>query len=149
MGVESFLLVSTLRVIIGQRLVRRLTSDREEYKLTAPELAELEKKVDLEKILKVLKDEKHLPAKATVKDIPFYKPKEGGESADGYTSRMGIHEILNVSHGIRDLMLKGSSADQIEEFAKKEGMLTMLEDGIYKAARGITTIEEVLRVITE
>ena len=149
MGVESFLLVSTLRVIIGQRLVRRLTPDREEYKLTAPELAELEKKVDLEKILKVLKDEKHLPAKATVKDIPFYKPKEGGESADGYTSRMGIHEILNVSHGIRDLILKGSVADEIEALAKKEGMLTMLEDGIYKASRGITTIEEVLRVVSE
>jgi type II secretory ATPase GspE/PulE/Tfp pilus assembly ATPase PilB-like protein len=62
---------------------------------------------------------------------------------------MGIHEILPVSHGIRDLILKGSPADEIEEQAKKEGMLTMLEDGIYKAARGITTIEEVLRVVTE
>jgi type II secretory ATPase GspE/PulE/Tfp pilus assembly ATPase PilB-like protein len=62
---------------------------------------------------------------------------------------MGIHEILNVSRGIRDLILKGSPADEIEAAAKKEGMLTMLEDGIYKAARGITTIEEVLRVVTE
>lgn len=149
MGAESFLLVSTLRVIIGQRLVRQLNPDREEYKLSAVELAELEKKVDLEKILKVLKEEKHLPAKATVKDIPFYKPKEGGDSADGYSHRMGIHEILNVSHEIRNLILKGSPADDIEEQAKKEGMLTMLEDGIYKCARGITTIEEVLRVITE
>ncbi len=149
MGAEAFLLVSTLRVIVGQRLVRRLTSDREEYKLTADELEELEKKVDMERILEVLKEEGHLPAKATKKDIPFYKPHEGGESPDGYTSRMGIHEILNVSHGIRDLILKGAPADEIEEAAKKEGMLTMLEDGIYKAARGITTIEEVLRVITE
>lgn len=149
MGAESFLLVSTLRVIIGQRLVRRLSSDREEYKPTGAELDELGKRVDLEKILKVLKDEKVLPAKATQKDFVFYKPKEGGVTADGYTSRMGIHEILHVSHGIRDLILKGSPADDIEEQAKKEGMLTMLEDGIYKAARGITTIEEVLRVVTE
>lgn len=149
MGAESFLLVSTLRVIIGQRLVRKLNADREEYKLSASELSELEKKVDLEKILNVLKEEKHLPAKATVEDMTFFKPKEGGESSDGYASRMGIHEILNVSHGIRDLILKGAPADDIEAQAKKEGMLTMLEDGIYKAARGVTTIEEVLRVITE
>ena len=149
MGVEAFLLVSTLRVIIGQRLVRKLTADREEYTLTAPELEQLQKKVDLERIIKVLKEEKFLPAKATAKDLTFFKPKEGGESADGYSSRMGIHEILNVSHGIRDLILKGSSADEIEAQAKREGMLTMLEDGIYKAARGITTIEEGLRVITE
>jgi type IV pilus assembly protein PilB len=149
MGAESFLLVSTLRVIIGQRLVRQLTPDREEYKLSAAELAELQKKVDLEKILGVLKEEKYLPAKATIKDIPFFKPKEGGDSSDGYHGRMGIHEILHASHEIRNLILKGSPADDIEAQAKKEGMLTMLEDGIYKAARGITTIEEVLRVITE
>ncbi len=99
--------------------------------------------------MQVLKDEKQLPPKATQKDLVFYKPKEGGESPDGYTSRMGIHEILHVSHGIRDLILKGSPADEIEAQAKREGMLTMLEDGIYKAARGITTIEEVLRVVTE
>lgn len=149
MGAESFLLVSTLRVIIGQRLVRRLTPDRVPYKPTKVELDELAERVDLDRILKVLIEEKHLPAKSTREDITFYHPKEGGETADGYTSRMGIHEILNVSHGIRDLILKGAPADDIEVAAKKEGMLTMLEDGIYKAARGITTIEEVLRVVTE
>ncbi len=149
MGAESFLLVSTLRVIIGQRLVRKLMSDREEYTPSAAELEELGKHVDLPKIVKVLIEEKHLPPNSTAKDLKFYKPKEGGMSPDGYTSRMGIHEILHVSHGIRDLILKGSPADAIEEQAKKEGMLTMLEDGIYKAARGITTIEEVLRVVTE
>lgn len=149
MGAEAFLLVSTLRVVIGQRLVRKLTADREEYRLSAAELAELQKKVDLGRILEVLKEEKHLPAKATIKDIPFFKPKEGGESSDGFRGRMGIHEILNASHEIRNLILKGAPADDIEAQAKKEGMLTMLEDGIYKCARGITTIEEVLRVINE
>lgn len=149
MGAEAFLLVSTLRVIIGQRLVRRLTSDREEYEPSKDELEALGKRVDLDKIVHVLVEEKHLPAKATPKSLRFFKPKEGGESPDGYSSRMGIHEILNVSHGIRDLILKGAPADEIEEQATKEGMLTMLEDGIYKAALGITTVEEVLRVVTE
>ena len=149
MGAESFLLVSTLRVIIGQRLVRKLTSDREPYELTKDELVLLEKKVDLERILSVLKEEKHLPAKATIKDIPFFKPKENGETAEGYKARIGIHEILPVSHEIRNLILKGAPGDDIEAQAKHEGMLTMLEDGIYKAALGITTIEEVLRVVSE
>ena len=149
MGAEAFLLVSTLRVIVGQRLVRRLMTDREEYEPTKEELEALATRVDLERIVDVLIEEKHLPPKAKPSDLKFYKPKEGGLSPDGYTSRMGIHEILHVSHGIRDLILKGAPADEIEAQAKKEGMLTMLEDGIYKAARGITTVEEVLRVVTE
>lgn len=149
MGAEAFLLVSTLRVIIGQRLVRRLNPDREEYTPTADELAVLEKRVDLSRIITVLVTEGHLKKGATKKDLVFFRPKEGGDSADGYSSRMGIHEILNVSPGIRDLILKGAPADDIEAAAKKEGMLTMLEDGIYKAARGITTVEEVLRVVSE
>ncbi len=149
MGAEAFLLVSTLRVIIGQRLVRKLRADHIEYTLSESEIKELEHSVDLERIIVALKEEKRIPDKATIKTIPFYKPKEGGESPDGYGSRIGIHEVLHVSPAIRDLIVKGSPADAIEAQAKKEGMLTMLEDGIFKAASGITTIEEVLRVISE
>ncbi|MBV9349751.1 MAG: type II/IV secretion system protein [Patescibacteria group bacterium] len=149
MGGEAFLLVSTLRVIVGQRLVRQLCADREEYRLSADELKELESRVDMEHVLSVLKEEKRVGPKATLKDIPFYKPKENGICPDGYASRIGIHEVLPVTHEVRDLIVKGATADAIEAQAKKEGMLTMLEDGIYKAVLGITTIEEVLRVITE
>lgn len=149
MDAEPFLLVSTLRVIIGQRLVRRLCSDREEYTLSAAELSQLEKAVDLDRVLAALKEEGHVPAKTTTKTIPFYKPKEGGECPDGYSSRIGIHEILPVTHAIRDLIVKGAPADEIEAQARKEGMLTMIEDGIFKAAIGVTSIEEVLRVIAE
>jgi type IV pilus assembly protein PilB len=149
MEAEPFLLVSTLRVIVGQRLVRKLCADREEKPLSENELAQLTKAVDLERVLKILKDEGRLPAKTTVKTMPFYRPKEDGVSPDGYTSRIGIHETLPVSHGIRDLILKGSPAEELEKQAKLEGMLTMIEDGVFKAACGITTIEEVLRVIAE
>lgn len=149
LGAEPFLLVSTLRVIVGQRLVRRLTPDRVEYAPNEDELAALAARVDLERIVQVLIEERHLPPRATVKDLRFFKPVVGGVSPDGYASRSGIHEILHVSRGIRDLIMKGSTADEIESHAKKEGMLTMLEDGIYKAARGVTTVEEVLRVVTE
>lgn len=149
MEVESFLLVSTLRVILGQRLVRKLASDREEYRLSEHEIKELERVADLDRVVAALKEEGHVPKKATIKSISFYRPKEGGESPDGYTSRVGIHEVLPITHAIRVLIAEGAPAEEVEKQAKIEGMLTMVEDGIFKAARGITTAEEVLRVISE
>lgn len=149
MEAEPFLLVSTLRVIVGQRLVRRLAPDRVLYTLSADEIQQLSAAVDMNRVLGVLKEEKHVPAEATIKDIPFFKPKENGASPDGYAGRIGIHEVLPVTHEIRELILKHASADEIEVQAKREGMLSMTEDGIFKAALGITTIEEVLRVVTE
>lgn len=149
MGAEAFLLVSTLRVIVGQRLVRKLTPAREPYTLSEEEAKRLTSSVDVEKVLAVLKEEGHADKKATLRTLPFYRPKETKEDADGYAGRIGIHEILPVTHGIRDLILKGAPADELEAAAKKEGMLTMLEDGIFKAASGVTTIEEVLRVVSE
>lgn len=148
MGIESFLLVSTLNVIIAQRLIRRLSSKKEKYFLTKAGLESLEKIVDLDRVLKVLRDEKIVDTKAEWKDIPFYKPKATADD-DGYHSRIGIHEVLVVTDTIKEMVMKAATADQIEDQAKKEGMLTMLEDGIYKAARGVTTIEEVLRVISQ
>lgn len=148
MGVETFLLVSTLRVAIGQRLVRRLTEDKEPYTLSADERAELEKKVDLERILSVLKEEKIVKPNATWNSIPFYRTRAGNED-EGYKGRIGIHEVLPITPAIKEIVLGKGTADAIEAQARKEGMLTMLEDGIYKAALGQTTIEEVLRVISE
>lgn len=149
MGVEAFLLVSTLKVVVGQRLVRRLCRDREEYTLTKAEKEELARTVDLNRVLGVLLEEKVVPPKATWDSISFYRAKQSSECEDGYSSRIGIHEVMEISPTIRELVIKDASADVIEEQAKKEGMLTMLEDGIVKAAQGVTTIEEVLRVVSE
>jgi type IV pilus assembly protein PilB len=149
MGAETFLLVSTLRVAVGQRLVRKLCDDKLPYTLTKAERDELNEKVDLDKILAVLKEEEAVAPDATWNDIPFYHPKEKGETEDGYKGRMGIHEILEMSPSIKDLVMSGKTADDVEDQARKEGMLTMLEDGIYKAALGYTSVEEVLRVISE
>ena len=149
MGIEPFLLVSTLRVIIGQRLVRRLTPDREPYELTKDQQADLERSVDQGTVLKALKEEKVIAADMTWKNVPFYKPYEGGSSPSGYATRVGIYEVLPVTASIKELIMKSASGDQIHEQARKEGMLTMSEDGIFKAAQGTTTIEEVLRVITD
>ncbi|MEZ4200179.1 MAG: GspE/PulE family protein [Candidatus Paceibacterota bacterium] len=148
MGVESFLLVSTLRVAVGQRLIRRLTDDKEAYTLSASEKAELGKHADLDRVLATMKDEGIVKKDATWNSIPFYRPKDP-DNEDSYKGRMGIHEVLPVSETIKDMVIKHATADEVADIARQEGMLTMLEDGIYKAARGVTSIEEVLRVINE
>jgi type IV pilus assembly protein PilB len=149
MGAESFLLVSTLRVAVGQRLVRKLSSDKQPYILTKAERDELATKVDLDLVLKTLRDEKIVKESATWNDIPFYHPLENGETEDGYHGRMGIHEVLELSSTIKEMIMAGKTGDEIQVQARKEGMLTMIEDGIFKAAQGLTTIEEVLRVVNE
>ena len=149
MGLEAFLLVSTLRVAIGQRLVRKLSEDRLPYILSKAERDDLGKKVDLDVVMKTLKEEGVVKENATWNDITFYHPKENGELEDGYKGRMGIHEVLEMSPTIKDMVMSGKTGDEIEVQARKEGMLTMMEDGIYKAAKGLTSIEEVLRVISE
>jgi len=147
MGVESFLLVSSLRVAVGQRLVRRLSDAKVAYTLTQDERSELAKHADLDKVLAAMKEEGVVKSDATWNNIPFYHPKDEGE--DAYKGRIGIHEVLAITPTIKDMVMADATSDNIQEQARKEGMLTMLEDGIYKAARGITTIEEVLRVINE
>lgn len=149
MKVEPFLLVSTINVIIAQRLVRKLCSVKEKYFLSKAELASLKKTVDMDRVLKFLVEEKIVKDGEAWEAIPFHKPKSSPECADGYSSRAGIHEVLKISATIRDLIMKSKTSEEIEEQAKKEGMMTMIEDGIFKAAQGITTIEEVLRVVTE
>ena len=149
MGAESFLLVSTLRVAVGQRLVRRLADDKLPYILTKAERDELGTKVDLDKVLKCLKEEGVVKNEATWNDVQFYHPKEKGATEDGYKGRMGIHEVLEMSPTLKDMVMEGKTGDAIQAQAEKEGMLTMIEDGIFKAAQGLTSIEEVLRVINE
>lgn len=148
LGVEPFLLVSTLKVIIAQRLVRKLSGKKEKYYLSKAGLKELATHVDLDKVLKNLKDEKVVDPKTTWEKVPFYRPIKPNDP-EAYSGRVGIHEVLQTSDALRELVIKGSTAEEINDQAVKEGMMTMIEDGIYKAALGVTTIEEVFRVISE
>jgi len=149
MGAEAFLIISTVNVIIGQRLVRKLCGSKEKYTLTKAEIEALGKKANLDRILASLKEEGIVPKDGEWDTIPFYKPKPSPECDEGYKGRMGIHEVLRMSPGIRELAIVNAPAEKIEEQARKEGMLTMLEDGIFQAARGLTSIEEVFRVVSE
>jgi type IV pilus assembly protein PilB len=149
MKMEPFLLASTLEIIVGQRLVRKLADNKEKYFLTKAGIASLGKIVDLERMMKFLKDEKIVSEDTDWEKVPFYKPKNSESAEDGYKGRIGIHEVLKMSSTIRELIMKNATAEQIEDQAKKEGMLTMTEDGIFKSVQGMTTIEEVLRVISQ
>jgi type IV pilus assembly protein PilB len=149
MKAEPFLIVSTVNVILAQRLVRKLTESKEKYYLNKAGLATLAKSVDLERVLKALKDERVVPKDAVWEKVPLYRPHPSEESPDGFSSRIGIHEALRVTPTIRELIIKNGTSADIEAQARKEGMLTMLEDGIFKCAQGMTTIEEVLRVVSE
>lgn len=149
MGVEPFLIVSTAKVIIAQRLIRRLTSEKEEYFLSEAELSALKNIIDLDRMKELLVEENVIKKGTDWKKIPFYKPKKTEESADGYKGRIGMHEALKVSPAIKEIILRGGSSDEVEAQAKKEGMVTMIEDGIFQAAQGKTTIDEVLRVVSE
>ncbi len=148
MKVEPFLIISTIDVVIGQRLVRKLASNKEKHYLSKAEVASIAKVVDMDMVLKALKEEKIIGKNDEWENVPFYKPDKDAKE-DAFKGRIGIYEVLNVSSAVKDLIIKGATTEDIELQARKEGMLTMLEDGIFKAAQGLTTIEEVLRVVSE
>jgi len=149
MGSEPFLISSTLNVIVAQRLVRRLGEEKGKYVLDDKEITNLSSYCNVERVQDMLKDQKLLKPKQNLRDLPFWRPKATKDNPEGYKGRMGIYEVLPVTETIKNLIIQRSSADAIQEQAQKEGMVTMVEDGFLKAAQGITSIEEVLRVITE
>jgi len=149
MKAEPFLISSTLNCILAQRLVRRICPEKEKYTLKDSEIKNLEKYCDLDRILKILKEEKIVKPRETFKDIVFYRPEPSKECPEGYLGRIGIYEVLPVTETIKELIVKRATSLQIQAQAQKEGMRLMIEDGFIKAAQGITSIEEVLRVIIE
>ena len=149
MNAEPFLLSSTINIILAQRLVRRLYENKEAYKLKDSDLKNINKYCDIKKILQILKEEKIVKPKDTLKSINFYRPKASKKCPEGYKGRLGIFEVLPVNETIKEMIVSKETSDKITMQAKKEGMITMVEDGFIKAAQGLTSIEEVLRVIVE
>jgi len=149
MGAEPFLISSTLNVIIAQRLVRKLYEKNEKYKFDLEQIKELKKYCDLKRIMEILRESGLAKKNQNIEDINFYHPKKTRNCIDGYKGRIGIFEVLPVTESIKELIVKKVSSDKIQAQAQKEGMRTMIEDGFVKAAQGLTTIEEVLRVVIE
>jgi type II secretory ATPase GspE/PulE/Tfp pilus assembly ATPase PilB-like protein len=135
MKVEPFLVASTVNIALAQRLVRKICENCKEPK----KLSDIESKSLSETMkLKLTGDKK------------LYKGK-GCEKCNmtGYSGRIGVHEVMVIDNDIRDGILKKISAENIKQIAIKNGMKTIVEDGMDKAFNGMTTIEEVLRVSHE
>ncbi len=148
-GVEPFLIASTINAVLAQRLVRVICKDCQvPFKLEDAVYGSLSKQFHMEKLLSVLIKQGLAPAKTkTVKELKFFK----GQGCDkcnhsGYKGRLGIHEILEVTQGVAQMIMEHKSAQEIQDTAEKEGMVLMWEDGFIKALKGITTIDEIVRV---
>lgn len=149
MGIPTFLIATTINVILAQRLVRKIcTNCIQSYNLDDETINELKKQLNMDSLLKTLEKEKIIAStKKGLTDLLFYRGKGCKHCGNtGYKGRIGIYEILESSEDIASLMVKNSPASELHKQALKEGMLTMVEDGFIKAKSGITTIEEVLRV---
>ncbi|MFH1012705.1 MAG: GspE/PulE family protein [Candidatus Peregrinibacteria bacterium] len=139
MGVKPFLITSSIRGIIAQRLVRKICEHcKEPYR---PEPAVLE---DIRKELMGV-SEKDLPKEILAKG-ELFRGKGCGQCSAGYKGRTGIFEIMEMDRDIEKLVLENASDDTLMEEAKKRGMLTLKQDGFIKALKGITTVEEVYRI---
>ena len=147
---EAFLISSTVNLIIAQRLVRKICPEsREKYTLTTQEVKSLEKYINIERVIAHLVENKIIEKARTLADLEFYKPKSSKKCPDGYEGRVGIYEVLEVTETVKRLITSHTTSDELNERAVEEGMITMAEDGIIKAAQGITSIEEILRVTRE
>ncbi len=144
MKLPPLLLSSTLRLVLAGRLVRELAPAKESYFLNKAGLTALQKSANLDRVLATVKAEHIVAREAVWEKIPFYKVRSSRTAPEGFVGQMGIHEALTLSPSIRELITKGVSAEEIEGQARKEGMQTLVEDGLFKAVAGQTTIEEVL-----
>lgn len=153
MGIEPFLIASTVNVIIGQRLVRRVADDRETMQSTVLETKSIQETLGMilpktkEEVAKVSEDlgYKDLPL-ATQTAYTLVKGKDTPRAPGGYKGRVGLYEVMEVSEAVQALVVQHSSSGDIQRQAVKEGMVTMRQDGYLKALQGLTTLEEVNRV---
>ncbi len=157
MGIEPFLIASTVRTVIGQRLVRRLGEGASEKYESEPAEAEAVKSVlagllpateaDVKKVSEDI-GYKTLPTKAQ-NAYTLYKGKDSPAAPGGYKGRMGLYEVFDVTPEIQQLILKRATSAEIQHVAQTQGMVTMRQDGYLKALDGFTTLAEVNRVASD
>lgn len=137
MGVEPFLLASAMRMVISQRLGKKLCQN-----CKAPHEINDAMKIKIKKHLKNIMEE------ADIEQLKFYK----GTGCDicsqtGYKGRFGIHEVLIVGEYLEKMMLEEASANEMTKLAVENGMITIIQDALLKAAMGKTTIEEAFKLL--
>lgn len=134
MNIQGYLVASTLVIVVAQRLVRKIC----QFCVAEIKTSETEQKILITQFGE------------QVKKMSFFKGKGCNECSEtGYKGRIGIFEVFEVNDEIQELTNKHSSTEQIRKAAKKAGMVPMMQDGLDKVQAGITTIEEITRVIRE
>ena len=165
MGIEPFLIASTVKAVIGQRLVRRLCMNcRQEYTPNEEEIKYITEmfKINTESIKKIHNLEEQAFEDKIGGDTPMgstdstigrlWRPNpEGCDECghNGFKGRVGIYEVLGISIPIQKMITANATSNDIQDQAISEGMVTMQMDGLIKSLRGITTVDEVLRATRE
>jgi len=139
MGVEPFLVASSVNIIIAQRLVRKIcTKCVETYTPTNSEIEKITYQLGAKRAAEILHK------------MRFYRGKGCKDcNQTGYLGRIGIFEVMELEDNIKNSIMEKANSDQIEDLAVKNGMSIMLQDGLEKVFRGITSIDEILRAIRE
>lgn len=156
MGIEPFLIASTVNTIIGQRLVRRVARRRDLYQSSPLETQAIREAVGgllpqtKEQVAQFSQDlgYESLPL-ATQASFVLAKGKDTPQTPRGYSGRAGLYEVMDVTEEIQNLIVKRATATEIQRMAVQQGMITMRQDGYLKALNGITTLEEVNRVAAD
>lgn len=165
MGIEPFLIASTVKAVIGQRLVRRLCMNcRQEYTPNEEEIKYITEmfKINTESIKKIHNLEEQAFDDKIGGDTPMGSTDSGIEHLwrpnpegcdkcghNGFKGRVGIYEVLGISIPIQKMITANATSNDIQDQAISEGMVTMQMDGLIKSLRGITTVDEVLRATRE
>jgi len=157
MGIEPFLIASTVRAVIGQRLVRKIVpEENEEYTPDATEIKQIEKAFNISEdenwkaIFDLVREANKKYSVKSKKDIRLYRPKSKlDKGKTGYKGRIGIYEVLKNSPDVEKMIVAQATSDDVNNQAYKEGMISMNIDGLVKALLGFTSIEEILRATRE
>jgi type IV pilus assembly protein PilB len=153
MNVEPFLIASTVRTVIGQRLVRKISTNKQQYQSSSIETAAIHQCLGnllpktAEEVAKVSEDlgYANLPL-ANQNAYTLYKGVESPGYPGGYRGRLGLYEVFGVTQQIQDLIIKRATSADIQNVARTQGMIEMRQDGYLKALAGQTTLQEVDRV---
>ena len=156
MGIEPFLIASTVNTIIGQRLVRRVAAKRNTYQSSPLQTQSIIETVGHllpktpEEVEKVSADlgYKNLPL-ANQKSYTLVKGRDTPQTPGGYQGRAGLYEVMEVTEEIQQLIIEHATSHEVQKVAMAQGMITMRQDGYLKALTGITTLEEVNRVASD
>ena len=156
MGIEPFLIASTVNTIIGQRLLRRIAKRHETYQSTPIETQNIMATVG-HLLPKTPEEVARVSADLGYKDLPLagqsaytlVRGIDSPQAPNGYSGRAGIYEVMDVNDSIQQLIINRATSGEIQRLAVSQGMITMRQDGYLKALAGLTTLEEVNRVTSD